>query len=87
LNAISGASWVSIHHGGGVGVGNSIHAGVVVVADGTTEMDERLSLVLTNDPGLGIARHADAGYNDAIEFAQSNNIKIPSLIYKKEKAN
>ncbi len=77
LNAISGASWVSIHHGGGVGIGNAIHAGMVVVADGTKEMAERLNRVLTNDPGSGIVRHADAGYPDAIKFAHKHKIKIP----------
>ncbi|MCK4462208.1 MAG: urocanate hydratase, partial [candidate division Zixibacteria bacterium] len=79
LNAISGASWVSIHHGGGVGIGNAIHAGMVVVADGTKEMAERLNRVLTNDPGSGIVRHADAGYPDAIKFARKHKIKIPML--------
>ncbi len=79
LNAISGASWVSIHHGGGVGIGNAIHAGMVVVADGTKEMAERLNRVLTNDPGSGIIRHADAGYPDAIKFARKHKVKIPML--------
>jgi len=79
LNAISGASWVSVHHGGGVGIGNSIHAGMVIVADGTKEMDARLERVLTNDPGIGVARHADAGYKEAKEFAKENQIKIPGL--------
>jgi urocanate hydratase len=79
LNAISGASWVSIHHGGGVGIGNAIHAGMVVVADGTKEMTERLNRVLTNDPGSGIVRHADAGYPDAIKFARKHKVKIPML--------
>jgi urocanate hydratase len=77
LNAISGASWVSIHHGGGVGMGNAIHAGQVIVVDGTNAMKERLDRVLTNDPGIGIARHADAGYKDALAFAKKNKIKIP----------
>ncbi len=77
LNAISGASWVSIHHGGGVGMGNAIHAGQVIVADGTDEMALRLNRVLTNDPGIGVARHADAGYKDAIAFAKRKKIKIP----------
>ncbi len=77
LSAISGASWVSIHHGGGVGIGNAIHAGMVVVADGTKEMAERLNRVLTNDPGTGIIRHADAGYKEAIDFARRKKIKIP----------
>lgn len=79
LNAVSGASWVSVHHGGGVGIGNSIHAGMVIVADGTKEMAVRLNRVLTNDPGSGIARHADAGYQEAIKFAKKNKIKIPML--------
>ena len=79
LSAISGASWVSIHHGGGVGIGNAIHAGMVVVADGTKEMAERLNRVLTNDPGSGIVRHADAGYPDAIKFARKHKVKIPML--------
>lgn len=79
LNAVSGASWVSIHHGGGVGIGYSIHAGQVIVADGTEEMDERLERVLTNDPGMGIARHADAGYEEAIRTAKEKGIKLPML--------
>jgi urocanate hydratase len=79
LNAISGASWVSIHHGGGVGIGNSIHAGMVIVADGTKEMGERLQRVLTNDPGTGIMRHVDAGYPDAIKFAKKNKVNIPMM--------
>jgi urocanate hydratase len=68
---------VSIHHGGGVGMGNSIHAGMVVVADGTTMMSKRLNRVLTNDPGTGIMRHVDAGYDDAIKNAKKHNVKIP----------
>jgi len=79
LNVASGASWVSIHHGGGVGIGNSIHAGMVVVADGTVEMQKRLERVLTNDPGTGIIRHADAGYKEAIQFAKDKKVKIPGL--------
>ena len=79
LNAVSGASWVSIHHGGGVGIGLAIHAGMVIVADGTPEMAKRLNRVLTNDPGTGIARHVDAGYKDAIKFARKNNVKIPMM--------
>ncbi len=79
LNAIGGASWVSVHHGGGVGIGKSIHAGMVVVADGTKEAEQRLERVLTYDPGMGIIRHADAGYNQAIENAKKWNIKIPML--------
>jgi urocanate hydratase len=77
LNAVSGASWVSIHHGGGVGIGLAIHAGMVIVADGTKEMGVRLNRVLTNDPGTGIMRHVDAGYKDAKEFARKNKVKIP----------
>jgi urocanate hydratase len=79
LNAVSGASWVSIHHGGGVGIGNSIHAGMVIVADGSKEMKLRLEKVLTNDPGTGIMRHADAGYKEAISFAKEKGVKIPML--------
>lgn len=77
LNTASGASWVSVHHGGGVGIGYSIHAGQVLVCDGTEEMDERITRVLTNDPGIGIARHYDAGYDDAIRFAKEKGIEIP----------
>ena len=79
LNAVSGASWVSIHNGGGVGIGYSQHAGQVIVADGTDEMDARLERVLTNDPGIGIARHADAGYPEALEFARQRGVKMPML--------
>jgi urocanate hydratase len=77
LSTSSGASWVSVHHGGGVGIGNSIHAGLVVVADGSDEMDERLARVLTNDPGIGVARHADAGYAEAHDAARSGGIRLP----------
>ncbi len=79
LNAIGGASWVSVHHGGGVGIGKSIHAGMVVVADGTKEAEERLERVLTYDPGMGIIRHADAGYEQAIENAKKWNVNIPMM--------
>ena len=79
LNAIGGASWVSVHHGGGVGIGKAIHAGMVIVADGSPEAEKRLERVLTYDPGLGIARHADAGYEKAIENAKKFGIKIPLL--------
>jgi len=79
LNTASGASWVSFHHGGGVGMGYSLHAGQVIVADGTPEMDRRLERVLTNDPGIGVARHADAGYPEAIETARRKGIAIPGL--------
>jgi len=77
LNTASGASWVSIHNGGGVGIGYSQHAGQVTVADGSKEMAARIERVLTNDPGIGVARHADAGYSEAIEFARQRGIKIP----------
>ncbi|HVE33171.1 MAG TPA: urocanate hydratase [Gemmatimonadaceae bacterium] len=77
LNTASGASWVSFHHGGGVGIGNSLHAGQVIVADGTPEMRVRLERVLTNDPGIGVARHADAGYEIAIRTAEEQGIQLP----------
>ncbi|MBN1287458.1 MAG: urocanate hydratase [Anaerolineae bacterium] len=79
INAVNGATWVSIHHGGGVGIGYSIHAGQVIVADGTAAAARRLERVLTTDPGTGIARHADAGYSDAIQFARAHGVKIPML--------
>jgi urocanate hydratase len=79
LNVASGASWVSFHHGGGVGIGNSLHAGQVIVADGTPEMRVRLERVLTNDPGIGVARHADAGYDIAVRTAREQDIDIPML--------
>ncbi len=77
LNTASGASWVSFHHGGGVGIGYSLHAGQVTVADGSPGMSRRIERVLNNDPGIGVARHADAGYEDAKAFAQSRGIEIP----------
>ncbi len=77
LNTASGASWVSFHHGGGVGIGNSLHAGQVLVADGTPEMRTRIERVLTNDPGIGVARHADAGYEEALDTARRHGIRIP----------
>ena len=77
LNTASGASWVSFHHGGGVGIGNSLHAGQVLGADGTIEMAERIERVLTNDPGIGVARHVDAGYELARGIAQREGIRIP----------
>jgi urocanate hydratase len=77
LNVASGASWVSFHHGGGVGIGNSLHAGQVIVADGTPEMRIRLERVLTNDPGIGVARHADAGYQEAVVTARKHGIHLP----------
>ncbi len=79
LNTASGATWVSLHHGGGVGIGYSIHAGQVTVADGTPEAARRLSRVLTNDPGTGVMRHVDAGYDEAIECAKERGVKIPML--------
>ncbi len=79
LNTASGASWVSFHHGGGVGIGNSLHAGQVIVADGTPEMRVRLERVLTNDPGIGVARHADAGYESAIRTAEAQGIDLPMM--------
>jgi urocanate hydratase len=79
INTASGASWVSIHHGGGVGMGKSIHAGQVVVADGTELSAERIRRVLTADPGMGIVRHADAGYPEAIEAAERGGVRMPML--------
>ncbi len=79
LNAVAGASWISVHHGGGVGMGLSIHAGMVVVADGTPEAERRLERVLTTDPGTGVVRHADAGYERAREVATQQGIRIPGL--------
>jgi urocanate hydratase len=79
LNTSAGATWVSVHHGGGVGIGYSIHAGMVVVADGSREADEKLQRVLTCDPGLGVVRHADAGYGDAIDAVRRTGITMPSL--------
>ena len=79
LNTASGASWVSIHNGGGVGIGYSLHAGQVTVADGSKEMGERIQRVLTNDPGIGVARHVDAGYDEATAFAKKTGVKIPMM--------
>jgi urocanate hydratase len=79
LNVAAGATWVSVHHGGGVGIGNSIHAGMVVLADGSADAGERLERVLTTDPGTGVMRHADAGYPEAIEHARKNGLDLPSL--------
>lgn len=79
LNVAAGATWVSVHHGGGVGIGNSIHAGMVVVADGTADAAERLERVLTTDPGTGVMRHADAGYGEAIEHAERHGLDLPGL--------
>jgi len=79
INSVNGATWVSVHHGGGVGMGNSIHAGMVIVADGTPEAERRIRRVLTSDPGSGVVRHADAGYELAIETARKNGIDMPML--------
>jgi urocanate hydratase len=77
VNVAAGATWVSVHHGGGVGIGNSIHAGMVVVADGSDEMAERLERVLTTDPGSGVLRHADAGYDEALAAAEEHGLRVP----------
>jgi len=79
INAVNGATWVSLHHGGGVGIGYSMHAGMVVVADGTDAAAKRLQRVLTSDPGMGIIRHVDAGYNEAIQVAKAKGVKIPMM--------
>jgi len=79
LNAVNGATWVSVHHGGGVGIGYSLHAGMVSVADGTPEAAERLERVLTGDPGMGVARHADAGYEDAVACARERGVDLPMV--------
>jgi len=79
LNTASGATWVSVHHGGGVGIGYSIHAGMVVVADGTADAARRLERVLTTDPGTGIMRHADAGYPEALDAARRHHLDLPSV--------
>jgi urocanate hydratase len=87
LNTSAGATWVSVHHGGGVGIGYSIHAGMVVVADGSPEADAKLERVLTCDPGIGVARHADAGYPDAIAAARRHRINIPGLTGSSESSS
>ena len=79
VNTAAGATWVSVHHGGGVGIGYSLHAGMVAVADGTRLADEKLERVLTADPGTGVVRHADAGYEEAIATARASGIDMPSL--------
>jgi len=83
LNAVAGATWVSVHHGGGVGIGYSIHAGMCLVADGTAEADDRIAKVLTTDPGTAIIRHVDAGYGEAVKVARKKGVKIPLLDRKK----
>jgi urocanate hydratase len=77
VNTASGATWVSIHHGGGVGIGRSIHAGQVTVADGSTLAGEKIARVLRNDPGMGVIRHVDAGYDDAIRTAEERGVRVP----------
>jgi len=77
LNTAAGATWVSVHHGGGVGIGNSLHAGMVVLADGTDAAAERLERVLTTDPGTGVLRHADAGYEEALATAREHDLRVP----------
>ena len=79
LSTAGGSSWTSVHHGGGVGLGYSIHSGVVIVADGSEEMKKRINRVLTNDPGIGVARHADAGYDLAKNVAIKKGLKIPLI--------
>jgi urocanate hydratase len=79
LNVASGAAWVAVHHGGGVGMGKSIHAGAQVVADGSADAAERLDRVLTNDPGTGVMRHADAGYDRAVQVAEQRGVRLPML--------
>ena len=79
LNVAGGATWVSLHHGGGVGMGYSQHSGVVIVCDGTKEADERIARVLWNDPGTGVMRHADAGYEGAVECAKEQGLKLPMI--------
>jgi len=85
INTAAGASWVSIHHGGGVGMGKSIHAGQVIVADGSELAGERIRRVLTADPGMGVVRHADAGYPLAIETAERDGVNIPMLRSDKDR--
>ena len=77
VNTASGATWVSIHHGGGVGIGRSLHAGQVTVADGTPLAAEKIERVLTNDPGMGVIRHVDAGYDRAVEVADERGVRVP----------
>ena len=79
LNCAGGATWVSIHHGGGVGIGYSQHSGMVIVCDGTEEADERIARVLWNDPASGVMRHADAGYDIAVDCAREHHLDLPSI--------
>jgi urocanate hydratase len=82
INTAGGASWVSLHHGGGVGIGYSIHAGMVIVADGTVEADKRLKRVLHNDPAMGVIRHADAGYDIALDTARKHRLDLKARLLK-----
>lgn len=84
INSVGGASWISVHHGGGVGMGYSLHAGMVIVADGTKEAEARLDRVLTTDPGMGIARHVDAGYEIAKQTAREKGVHIPMVADEEE---
>ena len=79
LNAVNGATWVSVHHGGGVGIGYSLHAGLVIVCDGSEAAGRRIERVLTGDPGMGVVRHADAGYEKATDWARRHGIQIPMM--------
>jgi urocanate hydratase len=81
VNTACGAGWVSVHHGGGVGIGYSLHAGMVVVADGSPEAEQRLKMVLTSDPATGVIRHVDAGYEEAIACAEERGVEVPGLNY------
>jgi urocanate hydratase len=81
INTACGAGWVSVHHGGGVGIGYSLHAGMVVVADGSADADQRLQRVLTSDPGTGVMRHVDAGYEEAMRCARERGVNVPGLNY------
>jgi urocanate hydratase len=81
INTACGAGWVSVHHGGGVGIGYSLHAGMVVVCDGSKEADWRLERVLTSDPGMGVIRHVDAGYDEAVRCARERGVAVPGLNY------
>ena len=81
INTSCGAGWVSFHHGGGVGIGYSLHAGMVAVADGSAEADRRLELVLTSDPATGVLRHVDAGYDEAVACARDQHVRVPGLNY------
>jgi urocanate hydratase len=81
INTACGAGWVSVHHGGGVGIGYSLHAGMVAVADGSAEAERRLAMVLTSDPGMGVIRHVDAGYENAVRCAEERGVHVPGLNY------